>query len=440
MSSRWVNVPFSPKAFPFFYGWIVLVGAVLAFIASIPGQTMGVGPFNDFLMEAWGLERTQLSFAYMVGTLINAFMLPLAGRACDHYGTRVMIVCSCVCLALGLIVTSLLDRVFAGAASSTVMGMTMMTVCFLALRFFGQGCCALCSRVALGKWFNHRRGLATAVAGIFTSLAFSLSPQVVNWLIDGQGWREAMWILAGIVGVVLSIVSGLIFRDNPEECGLLMDGVPPETFEGTQQAKVMETVKEFTRAEAIRTWAFWAVTLAPALHGLISTAYTFHAGDIGRPFGLTRDEVFAIFFPMSFVAIPVGFIGGWISDRTKIKYILMVFLVAETIGNFGLFSFGHEWGRWMIIVGWGVAGGLWGTLLTISFPRFFGRDHLGAISGVNMSMLVAGSAVGPILFSALRDLTGSYAAPALLGVIAPILLLLVSFRVINPQESLKSES
>ncbi|MEZ5297318.1 MAG: hypothetical protein R2697_13860 [Ilumatobacteraceae bacterium] len=43
-------------------------------------------------------------------------------------------------------------------------------------------------------------------------------------------------------------------------------------------------------------------------------------------------------------------------------------------------------------------------------PRLFGRRHLGAISGVQMSAMVIGSAIGPALFAAVKSIAGSYEA------------------------------
>ena len=40
---NWAEWPFSPRKFPFFYGWVMVAGSIMAVIASIPGQTMGVG-------------------------------------------------------------------------------------------------------------------------------------------------------------------------------------------------------------------------------------------------------------------------------------------------------------------------------------------------------------------------------------------------------------
>ena len=97
------NFPFKPKRFPFFYGWIVTIVATLGMASSIPGQTMGIGVFTEYLIEKTGLTRLEISTAYMVGTIISALLIPFAGRFLDKIGARTMIIISGFGLGLGLL-------------------------------------------------------------------------------------------------------------------------------------------------------------------------------------------------------------------------------------------------------------------------------------------------------------------------------------------------
>ncbi len=86
---------------------------------------------------------------------------------------------------------------------------------------------------------------------------------------------------------------------------------------------------------------------------------------------------------------------------------------------------------WLLILGIGAGGGV-GLLMAITWPRYYGRSHLGAISGLAMAIQVAGSAVGPYLFSLSLDLTGSYAGAAWACLCVAVSLLLLSFRANRP--------
>ena len=70
----------------------------------------------------------------------------------------------------------------------------------------------------------------------------------------------------------------------------------------------------------------------------------------------------------------------------------------------------------------------------MTWPRFYGRDHLGRISGFVMAIIVFASALGPILFSLSYSHLGSYSY-AIYGLLGIILFISVfSFKAHNPQD------
>ena len=62
------DLPFKPSKFPVNYGWIILIAGICGVIMSIPGQTMGVSVFTDYLIEALKIERFELSNACLLYT------------------------------------------------------------------------------------------------------------------------------------------------------------------------------------------------------------------------------------------------------------------------------------------------------------------------------------------------------------------------------------
>ena len=75
---------------------------------------------------------------------------------------------------------------------------------------------------------------------------------------------------------------------------------------------------------------------------------------------------------------------------------------------------------------------MWGVLSNLAFIRYFGRLHLGEISGLNTSLTVFASAVGPVLFSLGADFFGTYQAASVLCVVV-LCVLLVSAVVIREE-------
>lgn len=432
MRLKWSDIPFPPAKVPFFYGWVLLAAATVGIVASIPGQTMGVGIFTDYLMEALGLTRSQLSLAYALGTITSGFLLPWAGRAVDACGIRVTGASSAVGLSLSLVLLSQVAVLVAAMPlPKTTAAMIAVFCCFLALRFFGQGCLTMVSRVAIGKWFNHHRGRAVAIMGIFAAFSFNASPRFLNHLLNSRGWESAALALAAIVGIGMTAVALVFFRNTPEESGLVMDGIPEPVAE--EGARAPRATRQFTRHEARRTLAFWAYTLAPAAQGLIMTAITFHMASLGVEAGLTREEAYDVFLPMAFFSVASNIIGGWLSDRIELKWILGFMMVTQMIGIVGLAGLGTPVGRWALIVGCGCSGGLFATMTTVPFPRFFGRVHLGAISGLSLSIMVFGSAIGPYLFSKGLDIFGSYEAAILSCLVLPAAICVLGWIAPDPQ-------
>jgi hypothetical protein len=59
-----------------FYGWRIVGLTALLTAMTAPGQTVGVSVFVDPMIQALELSRSQMSLAYLVGTLAGAIGLP----------------------------------------------------------------------------------------------------------------------------------------------------------------------------------------------------------------------------------------------------------------------------------------------------------------------------------------------------------------------------
>ena len=80
------------------------------------------------------------------------------------------------------------------------------------------------------------------------------------------------------------------------------------------------------------------------------------------------------------------------------------------------------------IAAWGISQGFYAPLTSAALPRLFGRRHLGAISGVQMSVMVIGSAIGPALFALLESISGTYETALLVSLVFPVVGLVLAVR------------
>lgn len=449
------DFPFAPKRVAVFYGWIILGAATIGILMSIPGQTAGVSVFTDYLLAATGLSRLALSNAYLIGTLTSGLLLPFGGVFIDRFGARLVVVAAALWLALTLMFLSVSDRLAHSLStrlsldSSLPLAFGLLCLGFVSLRFSGQGMLTMVSRTTLGKWFDRRRGMASGTSGIFVSFGFSSAPLLLSFFIDGFGWRGAWLTMAAMVGVGMGAIGWLLFRDNPEECGLVMDGpavqtplaaVEPAT-ESTGKSPVPPSPsqphyippRDFTRREALRTLAFWSVTLALATQALTITGITFHIVDIGAAAGLPPKQTVALFLPIGILSTATGYLVGILSDRLRLKYLFIAMMVCEALGLMGVAHLDSWPWRVLAIAGLGFTGGCFGTLSTVTMPRYFGRRHLGAIAGVNMMTLVIASAIGPSFLALCNDLFGSYRLGLYLCALLPLSVIGLLLPSRNPQ-------
>ena len=398
---------------------------------------MGVSVLTESLIEAMGLSRVELSLAYLVGTLTSSFFLPWAGRLYDRIGARVMISSTAVLMGAVLFLFPVADRMATGltrwfpGVRVTFLAWGVMAILFFLVRFLGQGVLTLSSRNMVMKWYVERRGLANALMGVVVSFGFSAAPWVLNAAIDDMGWRSVWRWLGLILGGGFAVVALLLARDNPQACGLEPDG--PLKSLGTRRRAPPQPSKDWSLKEARRTYVLWVFGITMALFALYITAVTFHIASLFEVVGMDRTQAFGIFLPAACLSVPLQILFSWWSDYTRLKYLFLIMLAGMILSLSSLILLAPGWPYILLIIGNGVMGSQFGLLMSVTWPRLFGTRHLGAISGMVMGWVVAGSAIGPYLFSLSEDATGSYTPALCACLLAAIVLTACTVRADPPR-------
>ncbi|MGF1453271.1 MAG: MFS transporter [Opitutales bacterium] len=454
--------PFPPRRLPFFYGWVIVFAGTIGIIATIPGQTMGVGPFTESLLLELDLARTPLALAYLVGTIGSSLLLPRVGRAFDQLGVRPVALAGYFLFGLALIYLSQVDQLYhamtpgrrppalvgeAGGTSfhwlpavggSSVIAWPLIALGYFLIRFLGQGTLTMICRAMLGKWFNRQRGIVSALNGAVTSAGFGSSPALLYWLIENLGHGGTWLLLGGVMIGFMMPFAYVFFRDNPEECGLLMDDPKARREAPASEMPNPEFTiyREMTVKEAGRTYAFWITCLATAFLAFFGTAIPFHAESLAEEAGMPPKEFFELFVKTMPVQITSTFVVGWMCGRLRMKWVLVLMLGAMTIGAFGLTLLPSWLGLALYVAGNGTAWGAFGPVTTVAFPRFFGRKYLGETSGRLMVFMVVASAMGPYAFAWIKEEVGSYLPAAYGFCVLTLALLLASLGAENPQRKI----
>ncbi len=384
-----------------FYGWRIVVFASIALALTGPGQTYGVSVFVDPMIEDLGISRTQMTTAYLIGTLVGALALPWIGQSIDRFGVRRTM--------------AIIGALFGGLliGMSLVSNIVGLTAGFIGIRMMGQGALNLTATTAVALWFTRRRGLAMGIVTAAGGVGMTLIPLLGERLIADYGWRNA-WLIEGLaVWAIVLPIAILGIRNRPSDVGQHVDG------DAATDAPAAE-VWGVTRKQALRSSFFWLVTAAVATISTITTAVVFHQIDLLGSRGLTPTEAAANFLPQTAATLIATLGIGALADRVSPRIVLITSMGMMAGGL--LLATGVRPGLLAIAFGMliGAAGGAMRVVEATELPRYFGTLHIGAIRGVVTSVGIAGAAVGPVLFSLGHDVTGDYTAVLLVSIVIPV--------------------
>jgi MFS family permease len=379
---------------PFYYGWVMLPIAMLASIVTGPGQTFGVSIFNPSFRQALGLSHSQLTGAYMAGTLLAAVPQPYIGRLMDRFGIRrVMFI---IVLLLGL----------ACIFMSQARNLLMLFLAFFCLRLLGQGALFLLASNTLAMWFQVRLGTVSGMMSAGVAGSIALIPPMIFVLINQYGWRGAYAVLGVMVWLVMLPLLLLFFRNRPEDVGQSLDGrSPSETVVAIEEAK--KTVS-FSLREAQHTRSYWILMIFSATWSLIITAVFFNIVPIFTNQGLTGANAAATYTTLALALAATQLIGGILADRIRLNWLaaLCTALIASGIGVLSRADSVMLAQLYALLIGMGQ--GIFGAVNNTVWVRYYGRAHLGHIRGSVIMAMVAGSSAGPFIMGATYDLFGSY--------------------------------
>ena len=393
-----------------FFGWRMVALAAITGAMTGPGQTIGVSVFIDHFIDDLGITRSEVSTAYLIGTLAAAVVLPTIGKRIDSIGVRRAMTAIAVAFGVALI------------GMSFVQGLIALVIGFFGIRLFGQGSLSLASTLAVTHWFERNRGLALGILATATSILMSLVPVALNVVIEAYSWRTA-WIVAAIsVWVIVLPIARWGLIDKPADVGQHPDG---DTIE-VQAAKDIITRPSATRAEAVRTSRFWILAAASASVGMLSTALNFHQISMLGDAGLSSTEAAVMFLPQVIGAAVAGVFFGYLADRLTGRSLIPIVMGLLALSL--LLTLTLSPGLMVIVyaISLGAAGGATRSVTTTLLPRWFGLHHIGSIQGTATLITVASTAVGPVVFSLMRDATGSYGTAAAWLALIPIAVAVVA--------------
>lgn len=423
---------------------IILTAGIVGNIATLPGQTNGISPFTDFLLEVLPLSRSQLSMAYLVGTTLSAITMPTVGGWYDRYGSRRLGVTASFALGVSVIAISYADlgtdllSLYLTSIPPAILATVVMSAGFFLVRFFGQGMLNMVSRNMVMKWFDHKRGMANSIMGPLSALGFAYSPRLFNGMIELLGWRTA-WQAMGftLVGFV-GLFTFFTFKDPTQQdlSKYREKSREKRTFAWMRDApEPMRPPEDYTLAQARRTYSFWMFNLVNGFSSLVATGFTFHVVSIFSSAGMDRGIALAVFLPATSIAVAVQAMGSIVSDYIRLRCFAVIQMAGiATLSTASLFL-APGLPYWLLVLGLGLNTAMMSINGAIVWPRFFGLSHLGSISGESFVWTVAGSALGPYAYSLSLSMWGSYDGAVTTFAVIALILMVMSVFAYNPNGS-----
>ena len=378
-----------------FYGWrIVAAGGALQFLQSLLLNS-AFGAYVAVLTEERGWSKTALSGAAALKSTETALLGPALGWMVDRFGAQWIIRAGIVTFGVGFMLLSRIDTLagFYGA--------------FVVLALGASLCSNFPVSVAIIQWFELRRARALSMSQFGYALG-GMFVAAVAWSIQTYGWRATAFG-SGVVAIVVGWPLARVIRSRPEDLGETVDGIPPVTR--TPGHAAAPARRALTTREALRTSAFWLISLGHAFALLVVQAVNVHAithVKEGLGYSLAQASFFFSLVTLGqFVGVMLGWVIGEKFDKRGVAAACML------IHAGGLLLLTYATGPVILAISvlvHGTAWGLRGPFMQAMRADYFGRSSIGMIIGMSSLITVFGNIGGPIIAGVFADWTGNYRA------------------------------
>jgi sugar phosphate permease len=378
-----------------FYGWyMVAAGSAMQFLQA-GLMTQSFGAYVAVLQAERGWSKTALSGAAALQQMEAAILGPILGWFIDRFGPQGMIRVGIVVFGLGLMLLSRTDT------------LPTFYAAFLVIALGSSLCGFFPVNVALINWFERWRARALSSMSIGLALG-GISVPLVAWSLQTFGWRATAFS-SGVIAIVVGLPLAMVMRRRPEDHGTTVDGLPVGTETSPGKARAVDAGRDFTAREAVRTPAFWLLSLGHGFALLVVHAVSVHSiTHMTEGLGYTLEQASLVYTLLTVSQIGGVAIGWWIGDRYEKRLIAAVCMLMHMSGLLALTYAANVAMVLAFAVLHGGAWGLRGPFMQAIRADYFGRSAIGMILGLSFMIIVVGQVGGPMIAGIFADLTGSY--------------------------------
>ena len=390
--NRTLGLPFTPG--DVFYGWW-LVG-VAAFLLTLMSLTVfqGLGTILVALERQFGWSRTALSGAFSLARVEGAILGPVEGLLVDRVGTRKMVFIGYILMGLGFLWLGQVETLWAFYASFMLITL-------------GSGLGGWLAIIAMvNNWFTRQRtfAMASAMSGIHFG---GLLVPLLALGIEAFEFSGA----ATIIGVFLLIVVGpaaKAIRNHPEDMGLQPDG---DSENLSESVLTEDEEPDFTAAQALRTPAFWILTVMQVASSVAIVTLALHLVPKLTDMGMTLSGAGTVVLTYTIVALPSQFLSGYFADRLPKTLMIAIFLAIQGIALTIIAFADTILLAYIFALLYGIGFGGRNPLTTAIRGEYFGRKAFATIMGISQFPMNIGMIGAPLFAGYMFDTTNSYVIP-----------------------------
>ena len=398
-------------------GWPIVLAAMLGIglgLSPVPIYTTGALAPHLAQTFGWGFGEIMAGLTVMTFTVLIAS--PVVGLLADRFGVRPVALTSVVLFGLS----------FMGFAFSNG-SLPLYYATWAVMAVAGAGTLPVTWTRAVNNRFETRKGLALGLALLGTGLFGYLVKPLTAWLVVEFGWRGA-YVAIGALPLVLALPVGWFFFKD------IGEGKETVSERRARQAAQQAATPGLTLGQIFKQWKFWVLGVAFVLISFAVGGSIPNMENILKHSGFGADDIVWLASLIGLSVIVGRIAGGWLIDRFWAPGVAFIFLGVPALAYWHLAGGGTDPVVTAIsILLIGFAAGLEYDLMAFLVARYFGMKAYGGAYGALYGFFALGAGLGPVVFGAAFDKTGSYVQPlhisaVMLLVAAAMLLTLGRYR------------
>jgi MFS family permease len=374
--------------------------------------------FSVFLVpmqQELGWSRSAMAGAFSLALLLSGAAGVFFGRWVDRHGARWLMTAGSVAATLLVFAWSTVADISTFYLVWAGLGVTMAATLYEP------------AFAVIAKWFVRYRGRALTILTFVAGFASVIYIPLSGWLIQTQGWRGALRILACILAVGTVPLHALILRRRPEDLGLTPDGDGSPSSEQHHTAAA-KTENNVSLDDALRGATFWWLTVAFVMNIIGVLAINVHLVSYLIDHGFEATFAATAMGLVGIMALPGRLIFTPLGDIFPRGLLTAFLFLLQTLSLLVLLFVPGKTGVFCFVGLFGAGFGAITPARAALIAEFYGPAAYGSINGVLGLFLISAGALAPVGAAWGHDLAGGYAvvlwtlvATSALGAVAVVL-------------------